>query len=82
LHIPDLVEKLYVFHIFYRKFFPHGGQNGNNSMHEHWKSHRIEKFYLHINKAITFSAWLYNSCRGHRMVVGFKTTYAISAYHH
>jgi hypothetical protein len=46
-------------------------------MHEHWKSHRIEKFYLHINKAITFSAWLYNSCRGHRMVVGFKTTYAI-----
>ena len=77
MHIPDLVEKLYVFHIFYRKFFPHGGQNGTNSMQEHWKSHRIEKLFciLHFQLGYTI-------CRDRRMVVGFMTTYAISAYHH
>ena len=47
---------------------------------DHLKLHRIKVFFLVIYYIITL---FYGGRRGRdRMVVGFTTTYAISAYHH
>jgi hypothetical protein len=47
-------------------------------------SHNVVSSASRHERMLLYCAYMYNwGCRGHdRMVVGFITTYAISAYHH